>query len=118
MLAHEGLRGVEGALEHRDVVRRAHIAEHHGGVAFQPAELRALHRRALERRAELLLRHLQDVTGKRGRILVRDELARYESWLLQPSLNLAFQGEQVRDTSHPYVVALDGGRRWEVRAAG
>jgi hypothetical protein len=57
VLAHERLGIVERAREHVGVLRRADVAEHHGGVALQPAQLRALHRRPLERGRELRLRH-------------------------------------------------------------
>jgi hypothetical protein len=36
---------------------------------FSPSQLRALHRRALERGAELRLRHLQDLARERARVL-------------------------------------------------
>jgi hypothetical protein len=35
---------VASTREHIDVIRGADVAEHHGGVALEPAQLRALHR--------------------------------------------------------------------------
>ena len=78
VLADERLVVVERAREHLDVVGRADVPEHDGRVALQPAQLRALHRTAPERRAELRLRHLQDVARERPRILAREHLARRE----------------------------------------
>jgi len=57
VLAHQRVRDVERTREHVGVVARPDVAQHHGGVALQPPELCTLHRRAPERRRELILRH-------------------------------------------------------------
>src|SRR5688500_12912991 len=78
VLAHERLVVVERAREHVDVALVTDVAEHHGRVALQSAKLRALHRRALEGRAELLLRHRQQLARERPRIAPGERLARRE----------------------------------------
>ena len=45
------------ALEESDVVPHGRAPQHHGGVAFEPRELRALHRRAFERHSKILIAH-------------------------------------------------------------
>jgi predicted ATPase len=59
--AQVGTLGVEQLATRLDdvfaVLRRADVAQYDRGVARQPAPLRPLHRRALERRAELRLGH-------------------------------------------------------------
>jgi hypothetical protein len=49
VLTHDRLLVVERAREHVHVVRRAGVAQHHGSVALESAQLGALHRRAPER---------------------------------------------------------------------
>jgi hypothetical protein len=75
VLAHEGLGIVERTGEGVDIARIADVAEHHRRVALEPPQLRALHRRALERGAELCLRHPEQFPRERPRILLGDRLA-------------------------------------------
>jgi hypothetical protein len=57
MPAHQRLLVVQRDRQRRDGLGRAPVAERHGNVAQQAAPLRALDRRALEARGELLPRH-------------------------------------------------------------
>ena len=55
--------------ECRDVILRPNVAEHDGGIALQAAQLRALHRRALERRSELRAAIASRLTRELARVL-------------------------------------------------
>jgi hypothetical protein len=80
--AHERLRVGERAREHVDVLRRADVAEHHGGVALLRRQLGALHRRAAERHAVALDVHREDLARELPRVLPGERLARLERRVL------------------------------------
>src|SRR5512143_1664915 len=78
MCSDERFAIVERARRDVDVGWIADVAEHYGRVALEPAQLRAFHRRALERRAKTLIIEREQVARQRPGVLSGDCLARRE----------------------------------------
>ena len=69
-----------------DIVRLTDVAQHDGGIAFQPAQLGPLHRRLPEHRTEAFVVLCQKVSRQCPRILPRDELPRCERRVVRQRL--------------------------------
>src|SRR5438105_4281193 len=70
MAADERLRIVEGGGERGDAARVAMVAEGDGGVAEDPAPLRAKERRAFEAAAERRVVEREEIGERRGHVVV------------------------------------------------
>ncbi len=78
MLAYHRLGIMAGARHDVSVLRRADVAEHHGGIAGQITQRRRFHRRVPERGGELGVRHGQQFTRECPRVLSSQHRTSYE----------------------------------------
>ncbi len=74
MLAHKRLIMLQRRVDQWRIVAHPNVAKDHCGIARQPAPLRALHGRMLERRAEFFLTEREQFTCQRARRFPRKKI--------------------------------------------